>query len=803
MSNQSKKRALLESLDEAAFRSEVLIPLLKKLHYQNVRETHGREEFGKDIIFTSSTPLGDNYYAVVAKVGDISGAASGKGNLATIREQINMAFDIEIDDVSNGERHRVNTVYVWTSGNISNQAQRQIVHSLSDKYRNVNFKDGTITLSLLEEHYPSFFTIRDPYVSEYFGAAKELYSQLEELRALGGSSEKLRLPVVFVPPTLTTFEKPDQSTNAKSKREVYSFEKLKSSQENILIAGSAGSGKSSLLRRVLLAVIEDNEIALRRTPIPILIEFKRLNLEDPLCVEKAINNEFLRFNSTGLADTGMVDLPDGEYIVMIDALDELKDESKMLSALKFIQSFRSNYPSTRLILTSRLVNVLEKPDLLSGFKVLKVQDLSPDQMVQFVQNWYPDDAETARRLIGFINQPATLRGLPATPLTLALVAILYQSGSQEIPANLTELFQKYTELALGRWDDSKALSLQFEWRIKDFLLRKVSWAIQERNKSSISSSDFEDEVARFGENRGLNFDLPSVRAEIVDRSELLYRNEDDEFEFKHRALQDYFVGAELINRADAVDLIVSNFLDSGWSDAIFFACGLRPESEDYLKAIMERVILSDGSYLNFALNLGFVAQATYLAPKALKSLAVTRVINLFVQGWEDLCKKYDESEEKRTATKRIPPHILFLAIYSLFDRAALGSFTLAKVLTDLTKTYLEAEAKFVDTREEAMHEWYGYFLAAASLECDQIANFKSIFESKKIEDPSFLFLGEVFAREAADRSWLTPQEKSDLKTLEKALVKKLKKHEKYFARLNRMSPIALPAGGESSKKDTR
>ncbi len=126
-------------------------------------------------------------------------------------------------------------------------------------------------------------------------------------------------------------------------------------------------------------------------------------------------------------------------------------------------------------------------------------------MIKFIENWYGQDTEICRKLIKLISNPANLRGLPATPMTLAIVAILHErSPWQEIPANQTELFSKYIELALGRWDASKHISIQFEYPIKKYILQQISWDIHQRNETEISMSDFNEWITLLADEHGLN-----------------------------------------------------------------------------------------------------------------------------------------------------------------------------------------------------------------------------------------------------------------------------------------------------------
>ncbi|HLU09866.1 MAG TPA: hypothetical protein VK003_09385, partial [Oceanobacillus sp.] len=132
------KKDILNSLSEQQFREEVLIPLLKRMGFENVRLHHGPEEYGKDITYRQPSPLGATYYAVVAKVGDIMGRSSGKPTnlLMTIKEQVQQAFSMPITDVTNdqGNKVAVNQVVVWTTGRISGNAESQIADGLDPRF---------------------------------------------------------------------------------------------------------------------------------------------------------------------------------------------------------------------------------------------------------------------------------------------------------------------------------------------------------------------------------------------------------------------------------------------------------------------------------------------------------------------------------------------------------------------------------------------------------------------------------------------------------------------------------------------
>jgi hypothetical protein len=308
--------------------------------------------------------------------------------------------------------------------------------------------------------------------------------------------------------------------------------------------------------------------------------------------------------------------------------------------------------------------------------------------------------------------------------------------------------------------------------------------------SGIPCRDFELAVERFGEERGFDVDKSIFCREVVDRSELLFQNKEGEYEFKHRTFQDYFVGAEINSQLNPIGMIVENLLDPWWTQAIFFACGLRREKEDYLEAIMDQVQVSGPDYLVFAISLGLMAQAAYLAPKQAKREAVECALENFTEAWDSYCAFWAEVEDEDKPDSA--GHISSLILFCSFARAALGSITLLSVLSDLAREYSFQPPAELSGREKAKREWYAYLVAMACAECGDVASFAEVFESGVIEDPTFWLFGHAQADHMAERTWLPKEDRSRARDLAKKLKKKLGRRKTYFTAIRDSDPIPLP-----------
>jgi hypothetical protein len=110
---------------ERLFIQKRLIPLLRRLGFQNVRATHGPDEYGKDILFTDADRFGmEKWFAVQAKYGDVSGAAGS--DIDEILAQVNDAFAIRFTDIRDGTKRSISGLYVMISGKFARNAKEKM-----------------------------------------------------------------------------------------------------------------------------------------------------------------------------------------------------------------------------------------------------------------------------------------------------------------------------------------------------------------------------------------------------------------------------------------------------------------------------------------------------------------------------------------------------------------------------------------------------------------------------------------------------------------------------------------------------
>ena len=126
----------LLSFNESEFRKIILIPLFIAKKFRNVRDNHGPNELGKDIIMWKNESLfGRQNYAVVVKVGQITGQIGGKGNFSDVATQVKQALNTKFIDEKTLEENIVHRCIIVTNQQIKESAIKALNSLLSDQFK--------------------------------------------------------------------------------------------------------------------------------------------------------------------------------------------------------------------------------------------------------------------------------------------------------------------------------------------------------------------------------------------------------------------------------------------------------------------------------------------------------------------------------------------------------------------------------------------------------------------------------------------------------------------------------------------
>jgi hypothetical protein len=133
-----------ETNNESEFSQKVLIPIIRKLNFTNVRYNHGKREFGKDILFSRRTEFDElEFWGAQVKYGNISGAANSE--IDQLISQIDDAFKIPFYDVYTRRKEKISKLLIAISGHFTENAIEKICEKIeiSAIKNNLVFIDGS------------------------------------------------------------------------------------------------------------------------------------------------------------------------------------------------------------------------------------------------------------------------------------------------------------------------------------------------------------------------------------------------------------------------------------------------------------------------------------------------------------------------------------------------------------------------------------------------------------------------------------------------------------------------------------
>ncbi|MDI3346657.1 HEAT repeat domain-containing protein [Streptomyces sp. AJ-1] len=384
-----------------------------------------------------------------------------------------------------------------------------------------------------------------------------------------------------------------------------------------VVLGDPGAGKSTLAKYLALALAGGleavpEELAPLEGLVPVLVELREYavpeawgdTVED--FIERAHTQAYLPLPRELL--TGL--LQDGEAVVLFDGLDEVFDPGRRAAMARRITAFAAKYPQCRVIVTSREYGYQSHEFASADFCQLMLEDLTREQVEEFVRRWYraayPDDRQLAERridrMLGAVRDVGSVGELAGNPLLLTILAAIGQSRT--IPRERREMYAHAIEVLIERWDrDAKLLApptpcttdvahalegLTVSRRLK--LLERVARRMQEGVGSPagtfIHHDDLIDIVRNFlvESNVGASVAMAAAK-ELVDhlrtRNFLLAHYGGGLYGFVHRTFMEYLAALDLLRRRDEeewereelVDLLTERAQEPAWHEVLLLMAG--------------------------------------------------------------------------------------------------------------------------------------------------------------------------------------------------------------------------------------
>lgn len=650
---------------------------------------------------------------------------------------------IRILDLVNSINADFDEIIIITSNKkkISDYFQKWLI----EETRNNKFQfwNETELIEKIETLLPEYWGHNDLFLKTYedsFVADMQEETELKKILKLDSKFEKLLN--VFIEPKIYYF-KEDEETQRQVKVKINIDYFLR--RENFFISGDAGTGKSTLLKEIGKKVLHKNKQAESQI-LPILIKTSSIS-SNSFSIQKTLEHILLSdFKVTDLEKIFI----DYHVILLIDSIDEFERpiQKQILDELGLIVSQKS----VNFILSSRNYdNLIKDYEICSHINTL-LSNFDQRQVKLYLDNFFKFDLSKADKLWESLLDNQILDRIPATPLTISLLSILYEEKGYEIPATLTDVYDNFNIFLLGRLNVNNNLDF-LEINVKEKILSMYALEIiRTPNRLRKSKEQFKLYLIAYFKQKSITLledIIPELILSLTEGTGILYIDDSDLITFKHDHFMEYYASREIFNQHKRIDLeeeLIENFTKYNWQNTAIFYAGRTKDMPEFLTNLITRV----GRYnqLNHCLlaisGLGYILQSLWMTDSKIRKDAVVAALELLIKADSKVKQLAESKFHFFQGIRDIDIAIMNLVwFYNHFNSIALRD--------PLNLAYEELHEKLEFVKGTAFESdkttrEYQLFCIASTLNTgrnDDSSKLESLFDRDKIlQNPLFLFLFE-------------------------------------------------------------
>ncbi|MDV3473597.1 hypothetical protein CMU02_16845 [Elizabethkingia anophelis] len=716
---EKEKIQKLSSISKETDIHELLYELLPNMGYSNTQITHERgnvPEYGKDLISSRNDEIEDKqeWTAFVVKKGDITGTSTTN---IEIQSQVKECFQYPYESLKHGKVN-ISKVKIVTNGKINSGAKDKFFKDdFFQNNPNISFWSNLDLVKFIDKFYARFWLKGSKCYKHYIEIFQNKNKHDDFSTTLGindAKVEKLLQNTI----KLKLVEHYYDESLAQFKRKWFEVEELNKIKDCTLIVGESGAGKTTLFKQISNNIIYENSIRNDFELYPIIIRFIDIR-DNNYNILETLENYFKRDTYKYLEFDVQSLLKSKNYILFVDALDEIGDKSNKDKALNAIKNFQKENTEIQIFCSSRNSDSLLGTCRELNFRYFEITSISIQQAEQFIGRYFDDEKSKSQRLVKSLKDSRILDKLPKTPLTLTLLTSLFDENGYEIPATISDLYKYFVDILLNKNIKENHLDL-LRIGVHRSVLSFIAEYLHVNRIKSITKTQLYEITTNFANERGQNYNVPDLIHDLIQNISLLVENDRGEIEFKHLSFQEYFTAYQFYNHSiNGKTHFINNFNDIWWQNVAIFYAGMTKDSPQLIDEIIKSSQPKEfHEYLINVSGLGYLIQALYNTPVENRLHAVTaniqnvqNALKFIIETTED---KYFEVKSFLHTT--YGAHKILAYWYEFHHSSITLKEPLEKLFEEMAKMLEENDFKNIEEKKD--YEYSTYLIASTLLSID-------------------------------------------------------------------------------------
>lgn len=361
------------------------------------------------------------------------------------------------------------------------------------------------------------------------------------------------------------------------------FETVLQSSENFVIFGETNFGKSTLLKRLGLALI-DQSANPEKIGIPALLEFADISLSGDAMI-KAIRQSLPQ---VGAHNELRMLLQEGTIAVLIDDVDP-SDLSRMAT----LSSFVAEYPRCRYIFTSRSVDRLAIGLVASfneavPFTEVVLRPLKSRGIRGFTELYCGHtDHDECGRITNMVISILKKNELPATAFSVSVLIEVMNTLQGGVIIDQVSLIERFVEYLLAKSKITETRLGALDFNDQTDCLSHVAGQMAQTGEYNLSYEDLSLIISGYIDNLGLSYKATDLITKFI-KQKILKKTDGGAYRFYLRAFLEYFIANRMRRNIEFRDWVMNEERYLSFVHEIEFYTGLYRNDVGILEMIAAR-----------------------------------------------------------------------------------------------------------------------------------------------------------------------------------------------------------------------